>query len=119
MKIVLFALLITSLGTLGCASGGGEEPDGSVTARDSGNLSDRVTSLVDAARDGTVPRDGSISIDARIIDSSVVVGMDAPLGGMCTADTDCPASTDCCFGGLTCVPGTRTGLPSPFNCIPQ
>ncbi len=119
MKIVLFALLITSLGTVGCASGGGEEPDAGGVVRDSGNLSDRVTSLVDAARDGAaVIRDASyIDVTLPSIDSAIVI----PDGGgiFCTTSAQCTTAGTCCFslGGMgLCIPGTE---PIPGVCLPN
>lgn len=73
---------------------------------------------VDARVDGPIG-----TPDARLIDAPTS-SIDAPIGlpdggimGSCTVDTECP-SAECCFVAF-CVPGTRTGLPSPLNCAPD
>ena len=61
--------------------------------------------------------------DARVIDApsslpDAPIGLpDGGMGGTCTVDTECPMD-QCCLIAL-CVPGTRTGLPSPLNCSPS
>lgn len=60
--------------------------------------------------------------DARIIDApssmpdAPIALPDGGMGGTCTVDTECPTD-QCCLIAI-CVPGTRTGLPSPLNCSP-
>lgn len=123
MKFVLIALLLTSLGILGCASGGGEEPDATVgPAKDAGNLSDRVTSLVDASRDGTVtpPRDGSVQLDSAVVVPTTDAGVVIPPGSLtCTSTAQCTTAGTCCFslgGQGFCIPGTE---PLPGLCLPN
>lgn len=86
--------------------------------RDSGNLSDRVTSLVDAARDGATIRDASLlDVTLPTIDSAIVI----PDGGgiFCTTSAQCTMAGTCCFslGGMgLCIPGTE---PIPGVCLPN
>ena len=77
---------------------------------------------VDARLSDARPIDGPMATDARPVDArppdGSILPPDGGMMGMCTQDTQCPA-TDCCFGGLMCVPGQRTGLPPPLNCLPN
>ena len=106
---VLAAFAVAAL--VACAQGTSQGDDDPVDAR-------RVDARLSDAR----PIDGPMATDARPIDArppdGSILPPDGGMMGMCTQDTQCPA-TDCCFGGLMCVPGQRTGLPPPLNCLPN
>jgi hypothetical protein len=120
MRMMLMVVLPVAL-LAGCAQGfqGNDDDNGDddspprvdapITAIDApigaidGRLIDAPTSVIDAP---------TSAIDAP------TSNIDAPTGGACTTDTQCGAGM-CCFGQLTCVPGQATGLPVPFNCLPD
>jgi len=117
MKILSLALLIAAF-AVGCAAGGTSDPDASPILPDRSLVGSDGGAIDRSIGSDARPVDSSVGPDARMPDSSVITMPDGAIGGMCTSNNDCPA-TDCCFGGLACVPGMRTPLPPPFDCIPN
>ncbi len=111
------AALVAALaiaGVVACAQGSNGADD-DIQAIDARRVTDaRITDArpTDANTSDARPPDARPPIDSGL------PGLDGGLGGSCTADTDC-AADECCFGGLMCVPGTRTGFTPPLNCLPD